>query len=92
MASKSEDIIVEAPLSFTGSKKRIMRLSDSLLLKICLLFPLLLLAWCFISVWYLFFGILLIPYRMARRSSRKQKVDKLRHKELLEALEAKSTK
>lgn len=52
---------------------------------------LILLAWFFVALWYVLiyvvFGILFIPYRLLRRSSRKQKQAKLRHREVLDAIE-----
>lgn len=91
---KSEDVVVSAPFSFNGSALRIWKLtrkSDNPYLKWLLLVPLALLlicfAWMFIACWYLVFGILIIPYRLIRRSSRKNKRDQLRHRELLEQLE-----
>lgn len=51
---------------------------------------LILLAWVFVAFWYVLiyvvFGILFIPYRLLRRSSRKQKQAKLRHREVLDAI------
>lgn len=52
---------------------------------------LILFAWVFVAFWYVLiyviFGILFVPYRLLRRSSRKQKQAKLRHREVLEAIE-----
>ena len=36
-----------------------------------------------ITVWYLTWGLLLVPYRLVRRSARKRKLEALRHRELL---------
>jgi hypothetical protein len=41
------------------------------------------LAWAVIVCWYLLFGLLLVPYRLIRRSSRKGRRDALRHREVL---------
>jgi hypothetical protein len=41
--------------------------------------------WFAVLCWYIFFGLLLVPYRLIRRSSRKNKRDQLRHRELLDA-------
>jgi hypothetical protein len=46
--------------------------------------------WMLIAVWYVFFGLLLVPYRLIRRGSRKRKIEAKRHKELMEVLQAKS--
>ena len=40
-------------------------------------------AWAFITAWYLVWGFLLVPYRLLRRGARKRKVEALRHRELL---------
>lgn len=42
---------------------------------------------CWYFVMYVLFGILFIPYRLLRRGSRKNKRDKLRHREVLDAIE-----
>jgi len=41
-------------------------------------------------MWYLLFGLLLVPYRLIRRGSRKQKIQERQHQEILEALKKKS--
>lgn len=91
---RSEDIVIAAPLSFTGSAERIWKIvqSDNIFVKMVLVIVALIfvsMAWFFILLWYLIFGILLVPYRLIRRSQRKQKRDKLRHRELLNALNLK---
>lgn len=83
MKIESERVIIEAPLSFTGSAKRIWRVSDSVVYQVLAVLIFIPLAWVFILAWYMIFGIFLVPYRMIRRSQRKQKRDALRHKELL---------
>ena len=83
----SEKIVIEAPMSYAGSRKRIMGLSDNLAIRLLVLVPLVLIAWCFVFVWYLIFGILVFPYRLIRRGSRKQKKADAQHRELLRALE-----
>ncbi len=93
---KSEKIIISSPLSFIGSVKRIWKITDvdnpavKMLLSLVAA-ALILFAWVFVAFWYVLiyvvFGILFIPYRMLRRSSRKQKQAKLRHREVLEAIE-----
>jgi hypothetical protein len=45
------------------------------------------LVWGFILIWYCLFGILLIPWRLLRRSDRKKKKRQLQHRELLEQLQ-----
>jgi hypothetical protein len=83
---KSEKIVVEAPLSFAGSGKRLWRLSDNVIVRLLILLPLVLAAWIFILGWYCAFGIFLIPYRLLRRGQRKRKLEDARHRELLEVV------
>ncbi|MEV1085020.1 hypothetical protein AB0I98_43550 [Streptomyces sp. NPDC050211] len=107
MELQSERVIVQAPLSFAGSTKRILRLTEphrALALKavvgpwwkgtlrvlldgllVLTVGTLLFLTWIFIAVWYLFWGILLIPYRLIRRSDRNRKREALQHREMLDA-------
>lgn len=90
--NKSERVVVESPMSFIGSAKRIWKITnfDNSLIKIPLALVALMLisvAWFVIVFWYLLFGLLLVPYRLLRRSSRKNKRDKLRHREVLSAIE-----
>ena len=51
-------------------------------------------AWIVVSIWYLItvflLGILLVPYRLLRRSSRKRRRDKLQHREVLDAIDQKN--
>lgn len=48
-------------------------------------------AWMFVVCWYfviyVLFGLWFIPYRLLRRGSRKRKQEKLRHREVLDAIE-----
>lgn len=93
---KSEKVVISSPLSFIGSVKRIWKITDvdnpavKMLLSLVAA-ALILFAWVFVAFWYVLiyvvFGILFIPYRILRRSSRKQKQAKLRHREVLEAIE-----
>lgn len=82
----SDKMVIEAPMSYAGSRKRIMGVSDNTAVKILVLAPLVLVAWCFVFAWYLVFGILVFPYRLIRRGSRKQKKADAQHREVLEAL------
>jgi hypothetical protein len=85
----SEDVIINAPMSYAGSAQRIMRLrrrahSTGPKIAITVLAILLvLLAWALVTFWYVFWGIWLIPYRILRRGARKRKAEALRHRELL---------
>ena len=92
----SEKVIVSAPLSFIGSAQRIWKITKvdnpvAKILLIALALGLIACAWVFVAFWYfimyVLFGILFIPYRLLRRSSRKNKRDKLRHREVLDAIE-----
>ena len=42
--------------------------------------------WCAIVVWYVAFGLLLAPYRLLRRGSRKRKREARMHEETLRAI------
>jgi hypothetical protein len=90
----SEDVIVSAPMSYTGSAQRIMRLrrrvqnESALAWATAACVVLVATAWLFVTVWYLMWGFLLIPYRLIRRGERKRKAEALRHRELLAALQA----
>jgi uncharacterized protein DUF1707 len=85
----SEDVILSAPMSYTGSAQRIMRLrrhaeSGGSLAAITVVAVLLIvIAWSFVTAWYLTWGLLLVPYRVLRRGARKRQVEALRHRELL---------
>ena len=90
--NESENVVISAPMSFTGSAQRIFKITntENQLIKWLLLVPLAILitlsAWSFVLIWYVIFGIWLIPYRLIRRSQRKAKRDRLRHQELLEQI------
>jgi hypothetical protein len=85
----SEDVIVSAPMSYAGSAQRIMRIrrraeSDASLVALtATAVALVMLAWVMVTVWYLTWGLLLVPYRLLRRGARKRKLEALRHRELL---------
>jgi len=90
--SKKRDVIA-APMSFSGSLARTQNWfwhDKELWFKIAVgwwAVGFLLLAWWpSILFWYLSFGLLVVPYRLIRRGSRKQKIQTKQHKELLEAL------
>lgn len=44
---------------------------------------LILVAWVFVTCWYLIWGLWLVPYRLLRRGARKRKAEALRHRELM---------
>jgi hypothetical protein len=89
----SERIVVSAPFSLHGSAARIWKVTErpgiNAYARYGLIIPLavvlIVVAWVGVLCWYLFFGILVVPYRLIRRGSRKRKVASLRHRELLDA-------
>lgn len=89
----SEDVIINAPMSYAGSAQRIWRLrrratSDSTLAAITVLaIVLVMTVWALVTAWYLTWGILLVPYRVLRRGARKRKAEMMRHRELLGAIQ-----
>lgn len=76
---------VTAPMSYTGSARRIRHYLHPLLVWVPLGLPLTLLAWAVVTCWYLVFGLLLAPYRMVRRGGRRRKIEAARHREIVEA-------
>jgi hypothetical protein len=85
----SEDVIVNAPMSYAGSAQRIIRLrrraegGGALVAVTVLAILLIALAWTAVTAWYLTWGLLLVPYRLLRRGARKRKAEALRHRELM---------
>jgi hypothetical protein len=85
----SEDVIINAPMSYAGSAQRIMRLrrrargGSELAAITVVVTVLIVIAWAFITAWYLTWGLLLIPYRLLRRGARKRQAEAIRHRELL---------
>jgi hypothetical protein len=85
----SEDVIINAPMSYAGSAQRIIRIrrraeGGGALAAITLLAILLIaVAWTAVTAWYLAWGLLLVPYRLLRRGARKRKAEALRHRELM---------
>lgn len=93
---KSEKVVVSAPFSFAGSAQRIWKMTDvdSIILKLFLVplaIILIMFTWMLVACWYfviyVLFGLWFIPYRLLRRGSRKRKQEKLRHREVLDAIE-----
>lgn len=90
----SEQVILEAPMSFTGCTKRTLRFSGkhqclkwwSKSLAVIGLVLWFLLAYASILVWYFTFGLLLVPYRLIRRSQRKNEKESRQHAELMAQL------
>jgi Domain of unknown function (DUF1707) len=85
----SEDVIINAPMSYAGSAQRILRLrrrarnGGEKVAVTGLAIVLVLLAWVIVTAWYLVWGVWLIPYRILRRGARKRKAEALRHRELM---------
>lgn len=88
----SEDVVISAPMSYVGSAQRIMRLrrrardESELAALTAVAVVVVAVAWIFVTVWYLMWGLLLVPYRLHRRGARKRKAEALRHRELLAAI------
>ena len=99
---QSEQVILSAPMSFDGATRRIWRWYHPRVLasqgwpgtgRWALLWTLLVLAWIGVLTWYAAltatFGIgiiILIVFRLVRRSQRRGQRDQLRHAELLRQL------
>jgi hypothetical protein len=89
----SEDVIISAPMSYAGSAQRIMRIrrrantdSERAALTAAAVSAVAI-AWVLVTVWYVIWGLLLVPYRLHRRGARKRRAEALRHRELLAALQ-----
>jgi len=85
----SEQVIVQAPMSYTGSLKRLSRMTQSwpLALRIIGVAIMVAMAWTLITSWYLIWGIFLVPWRLLRRHERNEKRRMLQHRETLEAMQ-----
>lgn len=85
----SEGVVVSAPMSFAGAAERSWKLTRRMPRALWIAIALLLIAawWIAVAAWYVGFGVALIPYRLIRRGQRKRKLDALRHRETLGAIE-----
>ena len=92
----SEKVIVSAPLSFSGSAQRIWKITDvenpiAKFVLALIAITLIICAWMFVLCWYfvmyILFGVFFFIFRLFTRSRRKNKRDKLRHREVLDAIE-----
>lgn len=86
----SERVIIQAPMSFTGSAGRIWRITEDragwpLAGLVTLAVLGIITAWAGVLCWYAIFGLLLVPYRVLRRGQRKRDVAAKRHAEILTA-------
>ncbi len=87
----SSQIVLAAPMSFTGVTQRTMnyvRANKQTNKVMRVVFPVLVAAflataYCAIGCWYFTFGLLLVPFRLVRRSSRKSKRGAAQHSELM---------
>lgn len=79
---------ITAPLSFTGSARRIHTMLPNPWAWGTLGMLLVMFAWLFIFCWYCIFGLFLAPYRIVRRGSRKRKKADAQHRQLLNAVAA----
>lgn len=86
----SHDVIIQSPTSFVGATRRIWKLTRlgppaakfgliPLAAMLCVV------GWVFCAVWLVVFGVVMVPLR---RGSRKRKLERLRHEELLAAARA----
>lgn len=93
---ESEKVVVGAPLSYAGSAGRIWKLtgmSEAAPARIGLALVAMILivgAWAFVTAWYLTWGLLLVPYRLIRRGSRKRKREALQHREMMAAIQSRN--
>jgi hypothetical protein len=85
----SAHVVVAAPMSFAGSAQRIWHLTHygrtelataGLATAAVLLITI---AWAGVLMWYSIFGLLLVPYRLLRRGQRKQRLEQIRHQEMM---------
>lgn len=80
----SEQVIVQAPMSYTGSRRRIVRrVTRHTRLALPAAIPITAAAWLVVTAWYVVFGVLVIPWRLIRRSHRVERRDQLRHREAI---------
>jgi hypothetical protein len=89
----SEDVIINAPFSYAGSAQRIWRIRRRarvgwpLVAVTMLAIVFVVVAWAFVTAWYLIWGLWLVPYRLLRRGARKRKAQAMRHRELMGAIQ-----
>jgi hypothetical protein len=89
----SERVIINAPMSFAGAAQRSWRVGEHVTgtprwaIVALIIVPIVLFWWSAVLVWYLTFGLLLVPYRLLRRGARKRKAEALRHREMMRAID-----
>lgn len=79
----SEQVILESPLSYTGAARRAWRWRRRSIVLLPFSLLELIVRWAFVTVWYLVFGVLVIPYRLVRRGRKQRQIAELRHREAL---------
>jgi hypothetical protein len=85
----SEQVVIAAPMSFTGSAQRLWNLTRhhaNAGVRAVIYFGVVLLiavVWVLVLCWYFIFGLWLVPYRLIRRGQRKRHMQDLRHREML---------
>lgn len=84
--TNSKKYVIQSPMSFTGSARRLWLASENIIYRLLVAFILMPLAWSVIALWYLAFGVLVIPYRLFRRGQRKNKLAQLRHDEIVDEI------
>lgn len=87
---ESERVVVQAPMSFVGSARRIWMVTQRndgwtapLTLVALVVIPL---VWTVIVGWYVVFGFFVVPWRLLRRGQRKRRQQALRHSEVINAI------
>jgi hypothetical protein len=95
---RSEDVIINAPMSFAGSAQRAWRIGREMtgakkaLVVAFVILPIIGTWWMAIATWYVMFGLLLVPYRLLRRGARKRTKEALRHRELMDTIQRQQQK
>lgn len=86
----SEEVVLAAPMSFTGSAQSLWKLtrrsSASVWASAAICTGVILLIgvmWMAVLCWYFMFGLWLVPYRLIRRGQRKRHMQELRHRQML---------
>lgn len=90
MRLDSERVVVQSPLSFVGSARRIWKLTRVVpqpwakVATVPVAIVAVVVAWVVVAGWTLVFGLLLVPWRLIRRGGRKRKLEGLRHREAMD--------
>lgn len=81
----SEQVILESPMSYTGAARRAWRWRRRSILLLPVALVVLAVRWALVTVWYVVFGILVVPYRLIRRGRKHRQIAELRHREAMAA-------